>query len=68
MCATLTNMTTDREPRKRRLTIYTTDEVVTGLEELARHNERPVSEMTQLVLRWFLRNQARLQAAQCQHN
>ena len=45
MCATLTNMTTEREFRKWRLTIYTTYEVVTGLEELAKHNERPVSEL-----------------------
>ena len=43
--ATLTAMMTDREYRKRRLTMYSTCEVVTGFEELARHNERPVSEL-----------------------
>ena len=64
--ATLTTMMTDREFRKRRLTMYFTYEVVTGIEELARHNERPVSEMTQLVLRWYQRDQARWQDAQCQ--
>ena len=59
-------MTTDRETRKRRLTIYTTDEVVDGLEAMARRDERPVSEMTHLVLRWYLRDQARRQADQRQ--
>ena len=43
MCGALATMTTSREPRKRRLTIYTADEVVNGLEDLARHDERPVS-------------------------
>ena len=66
VCATLDTMTTDRESRKRRLTIYTTDEVMTGLEAMARSNERPVSEMTHLVLRWYLRDQASRQADQRQ--
>ena len=66
VCAPLTTMTTDRESRKRRLTIYTTDEVVDGLEAMARRDERPVSEMTHRVLRWYLRDQARRQAAQHQ--
>ena len=58
-CGTLPTMSTDRESRKRRLTIYTTDEVVTSLESLARREERSVSEMAHMVIRYYLRDLAR---------